>query len=90
MEHFECNDDEDFREQFLILLTESPYPKLISSMKKDGTKLDINTVAWSMTIAEENNFVPVLVTIGALPTYFIGFCKNTRLTGYFAQKPLFC
>lgn len=82
----ECKTEEEFREHYLAILTNHPYPKAIQSQRPDGSTVPVHNVIWDTTIAEEQGFGAFVVTKGELPNYLIGFCRTTLLTGYFPKS----
>lgn len=86
--NIEVATDEEFLEHFLTILTESAYPKMISTLDSQGQKLDQFKIAWNATIAEEQGFHPIIAHAEGQVHYFIMVSKRTGLTGYLYFNPV--
>lgn len=86
----ECKTDEEFKEIFLALLTDSAYAKVITSESAEKKKHTFLDLIWLSTLAEEQQLVPVVIMRCNNKSYFVALCKRTGLTAYFPRRQTSC
>lgn len=83
----EVNSDDEFFEIFLAILTDKPYPKMITNLDIHGKPLDAVKTAWAATIAEEQGFDPIVANLADDIPYLIMVAPQTKLVGYLSISP---
>lgn len=83
----EVNSDDEFFEIFLAILTDNPYPKMITTLDIHGKPLDAVKTAWAATIAEEQGFNPIIANLADNIPYMVMFSPKTQLVGYLSISP---
>lgn len=74
--------DQELMEIMLALIADSAYAKPISYLNKHGKRKSIVELAFDMTLAEEQEFVPLVSSPSYNVPYYILFTNKTNLIGY--------
>lgn len=75
--------DQQFFDIYLATITNNAYSKPIFVIDDFGRSKTESTIAWEMSIAEDQGFTPVLVYFSRHTNHFIIFSNSTGFTGYF-------
>lgn len=75
--------DQAFFDVYLAMITNNAYSRPIFTMDEQGKFKSESTIAWEVSIAEDQGFKPVIVNYSSYNGHFIIFSESTGFTGYF-------
>ena len=83
----EILDDDEFHDVFLCMVAESGNPKLVPTFDEHAQGLTAFQIAWSVSVAEEQGFQPLISTPAHGVNYFIFYGLKSGLVGYLGFTP---